>query len=231
MANPNTILFDFGGTLDADGVHWSSRFYSHYQRAGVAIGRRVFDAAFIQADGVIAQSEAMEAMTLQDLLRLQVHLQMRSLGITAPDRLDAVVQGCYAEATSIITRNARILAQLGGRYRLGVVANFSGNLRTVCREFGLERFFDVILDSKIVRISKPDVRLFQLALERLQRVAKDCYFVGDSFERDILPAKALGMRTIWLRGATARPCPDQTKVDFVISTLTELAPILANDHV
>jgi len=51
-----------------------------------------------------------------------------------------------------------------------------------------------------VGLKKPDPKLFGLALERLKLPAESVAFVGDSFERDILPAKALGMQTFWLIG-------------------------------
>lgn len=225
------ILFDFGGTLDADGIHWSTRFYAHYQRAGLAIDRRTFDSAFIRADRAIAHRDIIETMSFWDLLHLQVELQMQFLRLDEPRRSEEIVQSCFEETKVIIARNARILAWLSRMYALGVVSNFTGNLATVCREFGLDRFFEVVLDSKIVGISKPDPRLFQLALKELSRSPLDCYFVGDSFERDIIPAKLLGMRTVWLRGAEAGLCPDSAKVDFTIASLTELIPILGNHHV
>jgi HAD superfamily hydrolase (TIGR01549 family) len=222
----HAILFDFGGTLDADGVHWSTRFYAHYQRAGIVVERGTFDQAFVAADQAIAQRKAMENMTMHELLQLQVDLQWRFLGMAASPQAAAIVQSCYDETKTTLARNADILSRLAPIYQLGVVSNFSGNLARVCEEFGLTHFFAVILDSKIVGISKPDLRLFLRALDKMKRAPQDCYFVGDSFERDIFPAKFLGMRTVWMRGAQDRPCPDPTKVDFTIAALTELPAVL-----
>lgn len=228
---PQAVLFDFGGTLDGDGAHWNSRFYSHYRRAGIAPDCRAFDRAFIATERAIAQKDGLEPLTLRGLLQLQVELQMQFLGLNAPERAAEIVAGCHNEARAILERNAGILSRLSADYVLGVVSNFSGNLATVCREFGLDRLFKVILDSKAIGISKPDMRLFQLAVEKLDRAPSACYFVGDSFEKDMLPAKSLGMRTIWLQGAETPQSGDPAKVDFVIASLTELLAILENDHV
>jgi putative hydrolase of the HAD superfamily len=180
---------------------------------------------------VIAQREGMADLTLGDLLRLQVQLQMRFLGVEAPKRTAEILHGCYNETKAIIERNTKILARLSAEYRLGVASNFSGNLATVCREFGMDHFFEVILDSKIIGMSKPDYRLFKPALEKLQQNPHACYFVGDSFARDIQPAKFLGVRTVWLRSSEAGLCSDPEKADFIITALTELPSILKNAHV
>jgi len=94
---------------------------------------------------------------------------------------------------------------------------------TLCEEAGLKPFLRVILDSLIVGLKKPDPKLFQLALEGVKGTAADTAFVGDSFERDIIPAKALGMTTFWNdeRKKAAFP-PDPSKVDHILHSLEDL---------
>ena len=43
MSGPEVVLFDFGGTLDADGVHWAPRFYAAYQAGGGAVEYPAFE--------------------------------------------------------------------------------------------------------------------------------------------------------------------------------------------
>jgi FMN phosphatase YigB (HAD superfamily) len=50
--------------------------------------------------------------------------------------------------------------------------------------------------------------------------------VGDSFERDIVPAKLLGMKTAWLEGGEPRDCPDPSLVDFRLRALGDLRAVL-----
>ncbi len=61
-----------------------------------------------------------------------------------------------------------------------------------------------------------------MALDGLKKQAANVAFVGDSFERDILPAKALGMMTIWMAGEQDRVPPDPSKVDMIIHSLEDL---------
>src|SRR5471032_796880 len=45
-----TLLFDFGGTLDADGVAWKERFYALYRAEGLDMSAHAFAPAFFAAD-------------------------------------------------------------------------------------------------------------------------------------------------------------------------------------
>src|SRR5207245_10000185 len=91
-----------------------------------------------------------------------------------------------------------VLDRRAGRYRLGVVSNFTGNLRPGLEEMGLARLFAVTSDSAIVGWSKPDPRIFAHALAALQVAPQRAWMVGDNFEADIRGAAGLGMRTCWL---------------------------------
>ena len=46
----DTVLFDFGGTLDAPGVHWLTRFHRLYPEVGLAVAPERITAAFYWAD-------------------------------------------------------------------------------------------------------------------------------------------------------------------------------------
>ena len=100
-------------------------------------------------------------------------------------------------------------------------------MEALCVEAGLKPYLKVILDSIIVGMKKPDPKLFQMAIEQLGAPAEEIVFVGDSFERDILPAKALGMTTFWMAGDKARVPPDPSKVDGILYSLEDLGALLA----
>jgi FMN phosphatase YigB (HAD superfamily) len=70
------------------------------------------------------------------------------------------------------------------------------------------------------RSIKPSARIFQAALAKCRPGAR-VLFVGDSMERDILPARRLGLRTAWIRSPTT--C--STESDVVIDNLTELGAV------
>lgn len=83
-------------------------------------------------------------------------------------------------------------------YQLGMITNGRAFYqRNKIRAVGIEHYFDDIVISEAVGLRKPDHAIFQLALSNLNLSADQAVFVGDNLKADIIPAKELGMRTIW----------------------------------
>ena len=70
-----TILFDFGGTLDADGVAWKERFYALYQDEGLAMTPEAFAPAFYAADDPLVGGLASSAGLDETVSALAVNLE------------------------------------------------------------------------------------------------------------------------------------------------------------
>lgn len=64
--------------------------------------------------------------------------------------------------------------------KIGAISNTDGKLVEDLREFNLLEFFDVIIDSEIEGIEKPDVRLYKLAAQRLSVDISESIYVGDT---------------------------------------------------
>lgn len=73
---------------------------------------------------------------------------------------------------------------------------------------GVGRYFVDILVSGEIGTGKPDVRPFQLALEKLQSEAGTTWMVGDSLARDIAGGQAAGLHTAWMNRADKPKDPD-----------------------
>ncbi len=224
----SAILFDFGGTLDSDGQHWLDRFYGIYDQIGLSkIPKERIKEAFYWADAQLESDLSMRKAGFRPMMERHVHYQFEKLGLKDPRREADAAGAFYRPSEKVLHRNRGILERFyQAGIQLGVVSNFYGNVEAVCAEAGFTPFLQVILDSIVVGLKKPDPKLFQLALERLKRTAPQVAFVGDSFERDIVPAKSLGMMTIWLADEKVRTAPDPTKVDKIIHSLEDLPRIL-----
>jgi HAD superfamily hydrolase (TIGR01549 family) len=216
-----TVLFDFGGTLDSDGVAWKERFHSLYQSEGLDLSAEAFAPAFYAADdalvGALAPTTGLEETVGTLTTNLEAELARRGGG-SGQRRIDdargqRVALRFLSEMSFAFARNRPVLETLSQRYRLGVVSNFYGNLEAVCESSGLGSLFGVMADSQRVGAEKPEPAIFQAALTALQAAPETTVMVGDSLRRDYEGARRSGMGFIWIapediqaaeRGATDR---------------------------
>ena len=218
------MLFDFGGTLDADGLHWSLRFYQAYHAVGGVLDFAAFDPIFKLADEAVARLPEIRRLGF----RAAIDALTRLLGDRLPDRVDAaaVAGRVHHEAVAVVTRNRPVLERLGQRFRLGIVSNFTGNLQPCLEELGLARLFVTASDSALVGWNKPDARIFSHTLEQLGVPAHAAWMVGDNFDADIRGAAAVGMRTCWIAPAD-RAAPPGLVPTARIHRLPDIETVLA----
>jgi putative hydrolase of the HAD superfamily len=77
------------------------------------------------------------------------------------------------------------------------------NTEAVLTRFDLNRYpvlltVDAIVLSSEVGVKKPDPKIFQLALDRLDAAAASTVFVGNSIPDDIVGARGAGLRAVYL---------------------------------
>jgi len=219
------VLFDFGGTLDADGARWSVRFHAAYVTAGGREPFAVFEEAFRASDRALVRVTGIGTLGFRAMVDLQAALVLAHLPDGGALRREQIVDEFHAASLAVIRRNQELLARLQQSYRLAVVSNFTGNLGPCLEELDLMRYFSAVADSGRVGVTKPDPRLFRHALASLGADSEPTWMVGDNFEADIRPAASLGMQTAWLAPPVARS-PDAGLPTVRLTTLTELAEVL-----
>lgn len=203
---PAAILFDFGGTLDADGRWWCVRFHDVYRAAGGTMPLDGFAPLFAASDRRLAELPGVRALGFRRTIEAQARILadlVPDLGARSAERLAFRV---WADSVAMVCRNAPTLDRLRRRARLGIVSNYTGNLEPCLEELGVRSLFDVVMDSARCGVAKPDPRIFTDALAALGVEPAAAWMVGDNFEADIRPAHALGLRTVWLADP-ARPLP------------------------
>lgn len=120
-----------------------------------------------------------------------------------------------------------MLMRMAERYRLGVIANQSPSLRERLDELGIGRFFSVVAGSGDVGAAKPSPEIFRRALALAGCGAREAVMVGDRLDNDILPARALGMRTVWVRqgyGALGNVALLPQPPDLICRDIAEMTP-------
>ncbi len=92
-----------------------------------------------------------------------------------------------------------LLEALRGRVKLAIITNNSvAEQLEKLRYLGIAHFFEAIVISEDVGFTKPDRRIFELALERLGVSASQAVMIGDNWAADIEGAHAAGIATVWL---------------------------------
>ncbi|HTK33924.1 MAG TPA: HAD family hydrolase [Caulobacteraceae bacterium] len=202
------LLFDFGGTLDCDGVAWKERFQGLYRGEGVELADPAWARIFYDADDPLVGALAAEVDLAETARRLVANIEAGLAGAGLGDggaRGARVVARLLDETETVVARNRMVLQALGRRYRLGIVSNFYGNLHGVCDGLGLSRFFGAMVDSEVVGARKPEPAIFKAAMGPLDAAPAATLMVGDSLHRDREGAILSGLDFIWIAPAEARP--------------------------
>lgn len=214
------VLFDFGGTLDSDGIAWKERFRRLFAEEAGADAEG-FDRAFYDADDALVGAIPRDLSLVDTVGRLSEGVAMR---LGRPTAAAPVAARFLADSEVFLARNRAVVERLHRRFRIAIVSNFYGNLEAVCRETGLAPHLDIAIDSAVIKAEKPDPRIFEAALAAVGVSPKKAVFVGDSQPRDMAGARGVGMRHVWLRAGSGEPC---CPGDPVIASLPQISGVLS----
>ncbi len=216
-----SLLFDYGGTLDSDGITFLDRFRAIYKEEGIESPN--FDRAFYDAEDALPARHQLRGLDLEQTCRLLVRDMLKVLAPERLDRADAIAGRFAADCRRQFARLRPVLERLSKRYRLGIVSNFYGNLEGILEAEGLRSLFGAVADSGVVGVIKPDPAIFLHALKGLGSTPAECVMVGDSVKRDIAGAKGLGMKKALVCAAPDAPAAGQ---DWTIRSVADLEGVL-----
>lgn len=228
------ILFDYGGTIDSNGLHWAEVIWKAYQAESVPVSKEVFRHAYVYAERTMGQLPLVKTEhTFADMMRIKMDLQIEWLRENhylsewqASRELKRLLAGrCYAYAAESTAAARPVIEALAGRYPLAMVSNFYGNITSVLKDFGLDTYFPKIIESAVVGVRKPDPQIFRLGIDALGFHASRIAVVGDSYDKDMLPASSLHCRTVWLKNTGWKEYTGQETADIIISDFSELKKI------
>ena len=208
------IIFDYGGTIDSRGVHWSEVIWQAYRDAGLdtrfGISKDEFRLSYVEAERELARvRHILPGDDFYTLLLKKMRIELTDLARrgVAPALADGL-ESHAAELATLCDRAARqcvdearpVLEQLSRRYPMMLVSNFYGNVDSVLRAYDLRRYFRGVIESAVVGVRKPNPTLFRLGVDALELPADEVLVIGDSLRKDILPAESIGCHTLWLKG-------------------------------
>jgi putative hydrolase of the HAD superfamily len=91
---------------------------------------------------------------------------------------------------------AALMRAARARLRLGIVSNSEGRLRSVLERVGLADKFELIIDSHLEGLEKPDAAIFRLAVQRLGVPSERVVYAGDIPEVDVLGSERAGLHGV-----------------------------------
>jgi 2-haloacid dehalogenase len=221
----DALTFDCYGTL----IDWETGIL-----AGV---RGVLDAHDVRAsdDDLLERfarhESALEAgpyVRYREVLARSLQSVAGDLGVEVT-QADAAEFGDSVSEWPAFPDSADALTRLARRFRLGVITNCDDDLFAASnRRLGVT--FDWIVTAQQARSYKPDPRNFELALERIGLPHDRILHVAQSLFHDHVPAKALGLTTVWVNRRHDRPgsgatMPASAQPDLVVPDMATLATL------
>lgn len=215
-------IFDYGGTLDTGGHHWGKVIWHAYERQQVPVSEAQFREAYVHGERTLGKNPIIQPdFTFRQTLEKKLQLQLEFLH--QEDYLSPLLDDLYSRTQAETRKSREVLLRLKEQYPMVLVSNFYGNIQTVLREFGLDGVFSQIIESAVVGVRKPDPRIFSLGVEALGLKPDEVVVVGDSIDKDIVPARQAGCHTVWFRGEGWTDDPvDESLPDRIITDLREL---------
>jgi 2-haloacid dehalogenase len=213
------LTFDCYGTL----IDWETGIAAGLRGLTATDGREVADEQLLAAyAGHEAALEAGPYLRYRDVLAHSAASVCRDFGISPTDG-ELATFGVSVGEWPAFPDSATALAALQERFRLAVITNCDDDLFAASnRRLGVT--FDWVVTAQQAGSYKPSHRNFELAFERIGVPRDRILHVAQSLFHDHVPAKELGLRSVWINrragregsGATppAEATPDATFPDM-----------------
>jgi putative hydrolase of the HAD superfamily len=202
------VFFDVGFTLLDPYPSVPAVVRDTLERRGTPVELACLEAAAPAAEAMFVQLAREDPLTWSDeqaITRIwyRYFLEMLRPCLGADEEALAegarAVQQAFDEATSYapypdVQPALHALHQRG--LKLGVISDWGVALSVILRHFELTQYFDFTVVSATARRAKPDPALYQLAVERADVAPDYALHIGDSYIRDVLGARAVGIKPI-----------------------------------
>lgn len=174
MKDIKWIFFDVGSTLMDESNAYEQRFREIAEMVGRSYENVVQEALLFYQHNQKGDLEV-----------------VRKYGLTMPK--------WHKEAERLYEGVPQLLEKLSENFKIGIIANQSLGTEKRLQNHGILQYIDMVVASAEEGVAKPDLRIFEIALERSGCLPESAVMVGDRIDNDIVPAKKMGMHTIWVK--------------------------------
>jgi 2-haloacid dehalogenase len=217
------LTFDCYGTL----IDWESGILPNLRHLLTVHGKVMDDATLLKLYGDFEQNaEQPPFIPYREVLASVVRKFGNELGFvptSEEERTLSVSLPSWAPWPDTVST----LRLLKTRFRLAIVSNVDDDLFAgTSVQLGVN--FDEVVTAHQARAYKPSLKIFDLALQRLNVPGDRILHVGQSIYHDVIPAQSLGLSTVWVNRPSARPGVGAVKFaearpDLTVTSLAELA--------
>jgi HAD superfamily hydrolase (TIGR01549 family) len=198
------LFFDVGSTLVDESNVYERRF------------KKIAEAASVSAEDVKAKA-------------LELYKQNKKGDLELTKQLRVSLPKWETEKEILYPDTVEVLKQLHEKYKIGVIANQVLGTADRLEAFGILKYIDLVIASAEEGVAKPDRKIFDIALERANVAPDEAFMIGDRIDNDIVPAKNIGMKTMWIRqgfGGLWKIQSDAELPNFIADNLPEVVSIL-----
>jgi putative hydrolase of the HAD superfamily len=197
-----TVFLDAGGVL----IHpnWQ-RVSDTFARHGIAVPAAALRDAEPDVKFGIDTADRVSTTSDADRGSALFNGVLDRAGVAASAQRDVALSELYAYHMEhnlwedVDPHAADVLERLRARnFTLAIVSNANGVVHRAFERAGLRRYFDVICDSHIEGVEKPDPRFFEIVLDRTRSSRETTLHVGDLYEVDVVGARRAGLRALLL---------------------------------
>lgn len=135
----------------------------------------------------------------------------------------------YGELECLYPDVDKTLKKLSEKYKLGIIANQVSGTKDRLDNWGIGKYFDVIAASAEEGCEKPDLKIFERALNKAGCKPEESVMIGDRLDNDIVPANKIGMKTIWVRQGFAQyqsASNEYEQADFTVDKISDILKLL-----
>ncbi len=171
----------------------------------------------IKSNGVNAEEFYAKVLDYAKINAFPIKAAARHYGFKIP--------GWPKELEQLYSKTKEILELLSHKYKLGIIANQVAGTQERIDNWSIGKYFDIVVASAEAGCSKPDLRIFKIALEQAECKPENAVMIGDRLDNDVTPAKKLGMKTVWVRQGFAKyqfVYSDDERPDFIIDSISEI---------
>lgn len=227
------ILFDLDHTLWDFEKNSEETLYTLYEEYGLGNFKKFDNLSFYKKykfintllwdqynKGKIGQQELREQRFVKTLtgLGLEVH--------EVPEGISEAYTTLCPTKTAVFPFTYDVLKYLGDKYHLHIITNGFKDIQQIkMTASNLHGYFKEVVTSECCGYKKPDKRMFEHALERIQVDPSECIMVGDNYECDIEGARAAGIDQVFFNPEKVKS-RQKPKATYEIHCLSELKAIL-----